>query len=500
MLVCLAIFCPINGKAQVGSQGFIISERQVNVQAIRGHKSIKSLNVGKDRIVSLTHCDTLPIFHENFVLSVGNNIYPKLKKSFRSCFFLNSEQEQFSRMAYVPGVTITDFTYDKYKDVIYFCGIINKTDMNIIGSFPISSVFYSGMPNSITYFPISLPDDAKLKKIDFYQTYATGQNKLSLIANSDNTIAIYEMNTPLYFSSSYFLTFDLANLSYKVKEISNVRLTEVSHTDTKVVVSGLRDFSHWVLFSHNQENLDNYDGRVYTTYTLYDHFREVQYNVRPMEKDKIVVGSSLIGENKYGYLEFAMFDLNSQDYLPYKVQAIDPNAPELECRSRISDMQYDEQKGILHVLFCNGAPKFGIRDMTIQINPFDDSEYYGAYVSVPFNTLEGFNILKSLVLYNFSNKYTYYQIFGSTAEEVSPNSWQFTGRPYFFDRIAYNYLYEHLDCERSYKFAVFNINSKYIPHIVQYSDSYDLTAVKYSDNHIWSDAGNQINCFTKMEE
>lgn len=254
LLVCLAIFCPIKSKAQVSLQGFIISERQVNVQAIRSHKSIKSLNVGNDRIVSLTHCDTLPIFHENFVLSVGTNIYSKLKKAFSSCFFLNSEQEQFSRMAYVSGVTITDFTFDKYNDVIYFCGIINKSYMNIIGSFPISSVFYSGMPNSITYFPISLPDDAKLKKIDFYQTYATGQNKLSLIANSDSTIAIYGTNTPLYFSSSYFLTFDLANLSYNVKEIPDVRLTEVIHTNTKVVVSGLMDFSHWVLFSHNQED------------------------------------------------------------------------------------------------------------------------------------------------------------------------------------------------------------------------------------------------------
>ncbi|MBR1775229.1 MAG: hypothetical protein IJ759_06845 [Bacteroidales bacterium] len=426
-----------------------------------------------------------------YVVTNGDGIYPPFEHVNSSYFMLTMDGSANIECAYLQNVTITDFDYDKEEDMIYFCGVLNwnyTTYYNIVGWINLATLFNIST-NVVNLYQINPPASTSyLKKIDFYRTYETKEKKLSLIANdNDNTIAYHAVALYTH-PRSQFITFDISSNSYHILEISGYRLTDVIHTETRVAVVGILDKTHLVLFSHDQQNVDNYIGQIFETYILYDYAEDITYSIAPLKEDKIVVGSSLVADEGHGRLEFTMFDISFGINLIH-TQAIVNSDNYLEGRSKIIDMEFDKETGILHILALNGCNYIYLKDMILQIRPFE-TIVYPAYVIVPDKTVTGYNLMKSFTLYRNNQ---YYLVFGAMANNHL-SSGGLGGNLYFFDKIAYVYTLNESHCEENYYFDMELIHSKYIPSSIDYNMRIDSSAAMHIYTILHTNKVYQVIC------
>lgn len=158
--------------------------------------------------------------------------------------------------------------------MIYFCGIyqiLNNSNLNVIGSFP-KDMLSTGS-TTIDLYPINIPNNSVLKKIDFYRAFGSGKKKLSLIANDDANTFVFSGNNEIVFPPSYFITYDLLTDDYHAKEVENVRLTDVVHTSTKVAVVGILDKEPYNATTHTSfmivPNMMSFGKNLLKSITLY---------------------------------------------------------------------------------------------------------------------------------------------------------------------------------------------------------------------------------------
>ena len=441
----------------------------------KNFNAIKSMEVGDGRIVSLAHAKNSGIGRPYYVVTNGDGIYPPFEPADTSYFMLTREGSNNIECAYLQNATITDFDYDREEDMIYFCGVLNLNNYyyNVVGWIDVAHLFYN-VTTQINLHIINPPvSTSYLKKIDFYRTYETNEKKLSLIANNnDSTIAYHAVEQYIH-PRSQFITYDISSNYYHILEISGYRLTDVIHTDTRVAVVGILDKTHLILFSHDQQNVDNYIGQIFETYILYDYAEDVTYSIAPLKEDKIVVGSSLIEDGGYGRLEFTMFDISSGINLMYTQVIVNPDNY-LECRSKIIDMEFDKESEILHVLALNGCNYIYLKDMILQLQPFTITPYL-SYITVTDQTVIGYNLMKDFTLYR-GNKY--YLIFGTRADQQLTTG-EVYGNLYFFDKIAYSYPFNTSHCERNYYFNMEIVGSKYLPSPILYNLRSDYFAALF---------------------
>ncbi|MBR1775013.1 MAG: hypothetical protein IJ759_05760 [Bacteroidales bacterium] len=466
LLVLAVILCPKISKAQTASiMTSFRTEREI--PNTENFNAIKSMEVGDGRIVSLAHEVGSPNTRPYYVITSGEEVYPSFEHVTASYFMLTFDGANYFRCAYLQDITVTDFDYDKEEDMIYFCGVYKNPNVNaidnIIGWIDVSTLFNTST-NQITLYKITPPDATSyLKKIDFYRQYTNSSEKrLSLIANNNDDTPTTQGFADHYFPPSQFITYNLTNNSYHVLECPDgIRLTDVVHTDTKVAVVGIQDKTHLVLFSHDQQNVDNYTGQIFETYILYDYATDLKYSIAPLSRDYIVIGSSLIADEGHGRLEFTTFDIHSGINLMH-TQAIVNLNNYMECRSKIADMEFDKGSNILHVLAINGCTYIYLKDMILQLRPFDTTTY-PSYIVVPDQTVTGYDLMKDLTLYR-NNKY--YLVFGAMADQQG--AYGLEGNLYFFDKAAYDYPFNNSHCERNYNFNIGVVPSKYISSPMQY--------------------------------
>jgi hypothetical protein len=450
-------------------------------------KPIKSISISADRVLSLAQYFGVQQSRKNCVIHSGDSIYPIYNLANDSYFFLTEEGNLSALCIHLPNITITDFDYDEEDKMVYFCGIYqitNNSNLNVIGSFHKDMLFVGS--TTIDLHPINIPNSSVLKKIDFYRAFGSEDDKLSLIANDDANTSAFSGNNEIIFSPSYFITYDLQTNNYHVKEVENVRLTDVIHTSTKVAVAGILDKEHLVLFSHRQDNIDNYDGRIFETYPLYDFLEDMKYSIEALNNDTIVIGASVIADG-YGRMEFATFDiLNNINLLHIQFIA---NNVEIECRSKIIDMKYDKEFNVLHTLAFNGCTS---KDVIFRIEPYNITTHT-SFMVVPNMMSSGKNLLKSITIYKGINDHCYLA-FGALDNQLSIVNTDTitTGNLYFFDRMAYSLFDKESPCESVTKIDIetarrtctslnlsyrqsYNFQSSSITYLPQTANPYNIT-------------------------
>ncbi len=470
LLLYFVTFYPIKGISQVISQTVISAEREIS--NTKDFKPIKSKRVFREMVISLTQVSmpSINIARDGYVLPNLQPIYPIFDSARFSYFILSSETGSVIECVRIPHLTITDFDYDINNDKLYFCGVYKLSGQifNIVGDALASSLF-NGNVNTVNLYVINLPDSmAYLEKIDFYEDKYQNK-KLSLIANNNySTTAYAGVNMPMTFPSSFFISYNIQNYYYQVFETHRMRLTDVIHTQDKIVLSGLAGINRLVLFSHKQGNLNNYVGKSFETYNLFTNCSDVKYNITPLSKNNnhVVVGSSLMNNPEIGgYLEFALFSMDYGIDTLNKQGVSFPNNTYVEGRSKISEMKFDENTGILYVLACNGNALLHIKDMIMPILPYKNTNYT-TNIIVPNHIDSSFNSLKSIVLYgkNDQNFLTFGALSNSTIDSIS-----YYGNLYFFD----GNIFLGEQCAQTYTFDILPIKSKYEENKAAYYKIYD---------------------------
>ncbi len=454
--------------AQTSTQ-MSIATTEREILSTTNFEPVKSVSISDDRVISLAQYFGVQQSRKSSVIPSGASIYPMYNLANSSYFFLTEEGNLNAIYIRLPNITITDFDYDIEEQMIYFCGIYQITNtfhQSVIGSFHKDMLFIG--PTTINLYTINIPSSSFLKKIDFYRAFDSKKKKLSLIANDNANTFAFSGNNEIIFPPSYFITYDLQTNDYSVKEVENVRLTDVVHTNRKVAVVGILDKEHFVLFSHRQDDINTYDGRIFETYPLYDYSEDVKYSVEALVEDHIVIGSSLIAEG-YGRIEFATFDISNSINLLH-TQSIANNVG-IECRSKIIDMKYDKKVKTLHTLAFNGCTS---KDVIFRIEPYNTTTHT-SFMVVPNMMSFGKNLLKSITLY----KGIYdpcYLTFGALDNQTSVVNTDtiITGNLYFFDRMAYSLFDKESPCESVTKIDIKVVQSKYIPFDIFYVQSYNF--------------------------
>lgn len=218
-----------------------------------------------------------------------------------------------------------------------------------------------------------------------------------------------------------------------------MRFTNVIHTKDRVIVVGMRDMSNMVLFSHDKHNPLQYTNKYFNTMHLYNRFLDPQFNIAPLRKDGnffIVAASVVDGYTNSSRMEFTIFNVDSSIIKQQTQVLINPTEG---CDSKIIDMKFQDSNMSLYVLACNGCGQWqGGVDMIFRLRPFI-SVPYQAFAIIPQEAMQGFNLMRSLTLYNGGIDYL---LFGTMATiDVSPNSdgSEWNGDLYFFDRNSYTF-------------------------------------------------------------
>ena len=435
---------------------------------------IKSINISNDQILSLAQEFGVVRPRKNGIIHSGDSIYPMDNFANFSYFMLTEEGNSNVANICFPGVTITDFDYDEEDKMIYFCGIHQVTNnyyQNVIGYFYKDLLFSGNVNVNINLYPINIPNGSSscfLKKIDFYRVFDSGKKKLSLIANDNANTFAFSGSSEMILPKSYFITYDLQINDYHVEGIEKVRLTDVVHTNTKVAVVGIMDREHLVLFSHEQNNIPIYDGKVFETYTLYDFSEDMKYSIEALDNDTIIIGASVIADG-YGRMEFTTFDISTGITI-MNTQSI-MNNNDIECRSKIVDMKYDRNNEKLHTISFSG---YILKDMIFELDPYS-SLTHASHIVIPNMMSYGKNLLKSLTLYKGTDYC--YLAFGALDNQIIATNTTI-GNLYFFDRFAYNSFDEESHCASVIKIDINTVLSKYILiDDIFYGQSHDLQSL-----------------------
>ncbi len=338
---------------------------------------IKTGNWNDNHIISLVHYGSNKYTNGRFIMQ-GDGSYRK-DTCTASVFYLTEVNTNTVKIVKISGHTVTDFCI--VNNQIFMCGqdsadnnFVANESLNTFFDFTNNSFLTIYHLNNIIFPANNTLFDYTLTKIEF--CFSTGIPTLLLLANKNNS------------SNSYFISYNLLNNNFAIYG-SNVRLLDIVHTNNYIAVLGMGSNTTFSLSRHDINNISNYFGVKFTTNPLYSHFVDPKYHLATLRKDlnHIVVGESVTNS---GWMEFNMIDLTTMQIL-YTQATIDTR----EGRSKIMDLEFDEQRNILYCLFCNGLD---IRDMILQILPYA-TQNYSTLLSKPKIYRTGYNLLKDITLY-----------------------------------------------------------------------------------------------------
>jgi hypothetical protein len=347
------------------------SEREIVTNPIIGVMPIKTMNWDDNHIISLVHYGSSKYNDGSFFID-GDTSY-HIDACGASVFYLTTVGTNTTKRVMISNHTITDFCI--VGDTIYMCGqnsagdnFVAYENVNILFNTNNSLVNIFGLNNVIS--------DYTLTNIDF--CISAGQPTLLLLANKDGSL------------DSYFITYSLVTNTYITYQSPDSRLLDIDHTNDYIAVLGMKGDSIFTLTRHPINNISTYIGKEFTTGRLYTHFWDPKYHLASQkDSNHVVVAAST---NSIGGLEFHVINLNNLSIL-YTQTILDSR----DGRSKIMDLEFDEQRNILYCLFCSG---FYNKDVIIQMRPYHTQNYH-ALVSMPqtYNTSSGYNLLKDITLY-----------------------------------------------------------------------------------------------------
>jgi hypothetical protein len=353
----------------------VSAEREIATNTINGVMPIKTANWDDNHIISLVHYGSNKYTTGEF-FTQGDILYYN-DACGASVFYLTTVGTNATKRVMISNHTITDFCI--VDDTIYMCGQ-NSAGNNFVAYENINIFFNVANNSPLFIYPISLSNPGfTLTNIDF--CISQGQPRLFLLAN-DN-----QMN-------GAFICYDILQNSsgfnpYRIYYTIGCRLLDVVHTNNYIAVLGMKEDSIFTLTRHPLNNISAYTGKEFITGQLYTHFSDPKYHLATLRKDlnHVVVAESTSSVEGF---EFNIINLGNLSIL--HTQAIS-NAR--GGRSKIIDLEFDEQRGLLYCLFCSG---FYIRDMIVQIRPYR-TQSYTALISKPRTYSTGYDLLKDLTLY-----------------------------------------------------------------------------------------------------
>jgi hypothetical protein len=353
----------------------VSAEREIPNTSVSRMMPIKTENWDDNHIVSLVHYGGNKYTDGRFV-NPRDFLYHKDVCAV-SAFYLTEQSTTLVEEVKISGHTITDFCI--VDDYIFMCGQ-DSADNNFF-AYKNLNVFFDDSdtsPLNVYYLPNAQLSTYTLTNIDF--CHSAGQPTLLLLANQDGS------------QNSLFIYFDLISTTNSAIYLTAVRLLDITQTNNYIAVLGMKGDTSFTLTSHEIDNISIYHGRKFNTNPLYDHFTDSKYHLSALEKDSnyVIVGESVTNT---GWMEFNIIDLNTLDIL-YTQATVDTS----EGRSKIVDLEFDEEEGILYCLFCNGIND--IRDMILRIDPYIDHNY-SSFVSKPQITVANYNLFKDLTLYKY---------------------------------------------------------------------------------------------------
>ena len=354
----------------------VSSEREIATNTINGVMPIKTANWDDNHIISLVHYGSNKYTTGEF-FTQGDILYYN-DACGASVFYLTTVGTNTTKRVIIGNNTITDFCI--VDDTIYMCGQ-NSAGNNFVAYENINIFFNVANNSPLFIYPISLSNiqNATLTNIDF--CISQGQPRLFLLAN-DN-----QMN-------GAFICYDILQNSsgfnpYRIYYTIGCRLLDVVHTNNYIAVLGMKEDSIFTLTRHPLNNISAYIGKEFITGQLYTHFLDPKYHLATLRKDlnHVVVAASTSNAEK---LEFHVINLGNLSIL-HTQTILDSR----EGRSKIIDLEFDEQRGLLYCLFCSG---FYVRDIIMRMNPYS-TQSYTALISKPQTYSAGYNLLKDLTLY-----------------------------------------------------------------------------------------------------
>jgi hypothetical protein len=347
----------------------VSSEREIATNTISGVMPIKTANWDDNHIISLVHYGSNKYTTGEF-FTQGDILYHN-DACGASVFYLTTVGTNAIKRVIIGNHTITDFCI--VGDTIYMCGQ-NGTGNNFV-AYENVNVFFNTNTPLVNIFSLNNISGYTLTNIDFCTS--AGQPTLLLLANQHNLL------------SSYFISYNLNNNIYTTYLSPIVRLLDIEYTNNYITILGMGSNTAFTLIRHNINDILTYTGKEVITGQLYTHFLDPKYHLATLRKDLnhvVVAGSTSSVEG----FEFNIIDLGNLSIL--HTQAIS-NAR--GGRSKIIDLEFDEQRGLLYCLFCSG---FYIRDMIVQIRPYR-TQSYTALISKPRTYSTGYDLLKDLTLY-----------------------------------------------------------------------------------------------------
>ena len=375
----IIVLFPKYSFAQISISIFPSTERSIPNTAINRVMPIKTENWDNDHIISLVHYGSNKYTDGRFI--VQGDIYYHKDICDTSVFYLTDINTNTIKTVKISGHTITDFCIvDKY---IFMCGqdsannnLIAYKDINAFFDIAINPTLSIYHLNNLLHPLNNVLFRYTLTNIDF--CISAGKPKLLLLANQNN-----------YLQNNYFISYDLLNNDFVMYQ-ADVRLLDIVQTDDYIAVLGAKNDTTFTLTRHEIDNISNCTGKEFYTDPLCHHFIDPKYHLLTLRKDlnHVVVGESVMNT---GWMEFNLIDLN--------IVSTQATIDTREGRSKIMDLEFDEPRGILHCLFCNG---FDMRDMIVQIHPYR-TQNYSALVSKPQTHRIGYNLLKDITIYNTDN-------------------------------------------------------------------------------------------------
>lgn len=378
------------------------SEREIPNTSISRMMPVKTENWDNKHIVSLVHYGGNKYTDGRFIKQ-GDFLYHKDVCAV-SAFYQTELCTTLVEEVKISGHTITDFCI--VDDYIFMCGQ-DSADNNFFAYKSLNDFFdYTNTtPLNVYYITNNIVSTYTLTNIDF--CFSAGLPTILLLANQNGT------------QNSLFIYFDLINTSNSAIYSSNIRLLDITQTNSHIAVLGMDGDTSFTLTCHEINNIPSYIGTKFITNPLCAHFVDPKYHLATLQKDlnHIVVGESVTDS---GWMEFNIIDLNTLNIL-YTQATVDTR----EGRSKIMDLEFDDQKQVLYCLFCNGIND--IRDMILQIHPYT-IQSYSSLISKPQKTTTNYNLFKDMTLYESSVNTLQFLVLGRTPHPGL--------NIYFFDRIS----------------------------------------------------------------
>jgi hypothetical protein len=375
----IIVLFPKYSFAQMILSNSLSFERMISNTAISRVMPVKTENWDDNHIISLVHYESNKYTNGRFITQ-GDILYHK-DICTSSVFYITEVNTNIVKMVTISGHTITDFCI--VNDYIFMCGQ-DSANNNFVANENIDTIFNLANNSSLSLYHLNnilypvnnILIDYTLTSIDF--CFSTGLPTLLLLANRDSDL------------DSYFISYNLFNNNFAMYK-SNARSLDVVHTNNYIAVLGMDSDTTFTITRYEINNVSNHIGRKFTTNPLYVHFLNPKYHLTTLLKNAnhIVVGESVMNT---GWMEFNVIDLNNLSILSTQA-TIDTR----ESRSKIKDLEFNEQQGVLYCLFCNG---FSIRDMILGLLPYNtQNQNYSAFVSKPITYRSGYTLSRDIALY-----------------------------------------------------------------------------------------------------